>query len=124
MKQRSTVECGAAAEGAAADHLRTQGLSVLARNLRCRAGELDLVCLEGLTLVIVEVRLRTTSRYGGALASVTPRKRQRLIRATEFHLQRRPAWRDRRMRFDVVAVHRRPDGTHDFEWIRDAFRVT
>ncbi len=97
---------------------------MLARNLRCRAGELDLICLDGGTLVIVEVRLRTTSTFGGALASVTLRKRQRIIRATEFHRQRRPAWRDRLMRFDVVAVHRRPDGTHDIEWIRDAFRVT
>jgi len=124
MTQRSTIKCGAAAEAAAADYLQSQGLSVLARNLRCRAGELDLVCLDGGVIVIVEVRHRATSDFGGALASVTWRKQRKLIRATKFHWQRRPAWRARALRFDVVAVQSRPDGTHQMDWIKDAFRVT
>ena len=124
MGQRSTVECGAAAETAAADYLQAQGLVVLARNLRCRAGELDLVCLDSGVIVIVEVRRRATSDFGGALASVTPRKQRKLIRATQYYWQRRPAWRARLLRFDVVAVQGRPDGTHGIEWIRDAFRAT
>jgi putative endonuclease len=124
MAQRSTIECGAAAEAAAADFLQTQGLSVLARNLRCRAGELDLVCLDGGVIVIVEVRQRATSDFGGALASVTRRKQRKLIRATEFLKLRRPGWRARAFRFDVIAVQGRTDGTHEMLWIRDAFRVT
>jgi putative endonuclease len=124
MKQGSTVECGAAAEAAAAEYLQTQGLLVLARNLRCRAGELDIVCLDGGVIVIVEVRHRATADFGGALASVTRRKQRKLIRATQFHWQRRPAWRARALRFDVIAVQGRPDGTHEMHWIRDAFRVT
>jgi putative endonuclease len=124
MGRRSTIECGTAAEAAAAHYLRAQGLSVLARNLRCRAGELDLVCLDGGVIVIVEVRLRARADFGGALASVTQRKQRKLIRATQFHWQRRPAWRTRVLRFDVIAVQGRPDGTHGIEWIKDAFRVT
>jgi len=124
MAQRSTIECGAAAETAAAYYLQTQGLLVLARNLRCRAGELDLVCLDGGVIVIVEVRHRATAGFGGALASVTWRKQRKLIRATEFLTQRRPEWRARALRFDVIAVQGRPDGTHELDWIRDAFRVT
>ena len=124
MAQRSTIERGAAAEAAAADFLQGQGLSVLARNLRCRAGELDLVCLHEGVIVIVEVRHRTTSAFGGALASVTWRKQRKLIRATEFLRLSEPAWRARALRFDVIAVQGRPDGTHEMDWIRDAFRVT
>jgi putative endonuclease len=124
MARRSTIECGAAAEAAAADFLQTQGLLVLARNLRCKAGELDLVCLHEGVIVIVEVRQRTASGFGGALASVTWRKQRKLIRTTEFFRQRQPAWRARALRFDVIAVQGRPDGTHEMQWIRDAFRVT
>jgi len=124
MARRSTIECGAAAEAAAADYLQTRGLLVLARNLRCRAGELDLVCLDDGVIVIVEVRHRATSAFGGALASVTWRKQRKLIRATEFLRLGRPEWRARALRFDVIAVQGRPDGTHEMEWIRDAFRVT
>jgi putative endonuclease len=124
MVRRSTIECGAAAEAAAARYLQTQGLVVLARNLRCRAGELDLVCLDGGVIVVVEVRHRATSDFGGALASVTWRKQRKLIRATEYQRQRRPEWRPRALRFDVIAVQGRPDGTHQMDWVRDAFRVT
>jgi len=119
-----TGDVGAAAETRAARHLRREGLTILARNLRCKAGELDLVCLDGDTLVIVEVRLRARDDFGGALASVTAAKRQKIIRAAQFHWQRRREWRDRMMRFDVVAVAIRADGTHAIEWIRDAFRLT
>jgi putative endonuclease len=124
MVRRSTIERGAAAEAAAAEYLQTQGLLVLARNLRCRAGELDLVCLDGGVIVIVEVRYRATSEFGGALASVTWRKRRKLIRATEFLRQRLPEWHARALRFDVIAVQGGPDGTQQMNWVRDAFRLT
>jgi putative endonuclease len=114
---------GAAAETRAAAYLEASGLRVIARNLRCKTGELDVICLDGATLVIVEVRLRGRSDYGGALASVTPAKQRRLIRATQFYWQRTPAWRNRVIRFDVVALQGRPDGEPDIVWVKDAFRV-
>src|SRR5271165_7604038 len=101
MAQRSTIERGAAAEAAAADFLQGQGLEVLARNLRCRAGELDLVCLHEAVLVIVEVRQRGCTDFGGAAGSVTPRKQRKIIRAARFFLQQKPRWRARAIRFDV-----------------------
>jgi putative endonuclease len=96
---------------------------VCARNLRCKAGEIDLVCLDREVLVIVEVRHRARSDFGGAAASVTWHKRRKLIRAVQFHYLRQPQWRGRLMRFDVVAVQGQPDGTLAIEWIKDAFRV-
>ncbi|HWJ33984.1 MAG TPA: YraN family protein [Steroidobacteraceae bacterium] len=119
----STLQRGAAAEALAAEYLHTQGLSVIARNVRCKAGELDLVCLDGEVLVIVEVRQRGRADFGGALASVTWRKRRKLIRATQFQWQRQPEWRARALRFDVLALQGQPDGTHEITWIKDAFRA-
>jgi putative endonuclease len=114
---------GAASELLAAQYLQSHGVTILASNLRCRAGELDLVCLDGAVLAIVEVRQRIRSDFGGALASVDARKQRKLIRATQFFWQRTPSWRPHRMRFDVIGVEGLPDGTHQIHWIKDAFRV-
>jgi putative endonuclease len=118
------AQVGAAAEVQAAEFLQGQGLVVIARNLTCKAGELDLVCLDAEMLVIVEVRLRGRMDYGGALASVTWRKQRKLVRATQFFWQRQAQWRTRRLRFDVVALEPRTDGMREIIWIKDAFRST
>jgi hypothetical protein len=54
---------------------------------------LDLVCLDGGVLVIVEVRQRIRGDFGGALASVNRSKQRKIIRATRFFWQRTPSWR-------------------------------
>jgi len=120
----SRLQTGTASEQLAAEYLCAQGLVVLGRNVRCRAGELDLVCLDGGVLAIVEVRQRARRDFGGALASVTWRKQRKIIRAAQFFLQRRAEWRIRVMRFDVLAVEGVPDGAHRIVWIKDAFRAT
>jgi putative endonuclease len=119
----SRLQRGTASEQLAVDYLHARGLIVLARNVRCRAGELDLICLDGGVLAIVEVRQRAKHDFGGALASVTWRKQRKIIRATQFFLQRQAKWRSRVMRFDVVAVEGLPDGAHRIVWIKDAFRA-
>jgi putative endonuclease len=117
-------DTGAAAEQLAEKYLKARGLDPLARNLRCKAGELDLVCLDEGVLVIVEVRQRAHDDFGGPLASVTPRKRRKIIRAARYFLQRQRGWRSRIVRFDVVGLEGLPDGTHRLVWIKNAFRVT
>jgi putative endonuclease len=120
----SRLRRGAASEQLAAAYLQTQGLVVVAQNLRCRAGELDLVCLDREVLAIVEVRQRARAEFGGPLASVNPHKQHRIIRATRILLQRHPQWLRHAMRFDVVGVEGLPDGVHRIIWIKDAFRAT
>lgn len=115
---------GAAAEALAAVYLEARGMVIIARNLRCRTGELDLVGFDGGVLVIVEVRLRRHRQFGGAPASVTQCKQRRLIRATQFQWQRQPEWRRYPLRFDVVALHGSINGVHEIQWIKDAFRAT
>jgi|SRR5450631_1526598 putative endonuclease len=114
---------GLAAEQLAVEYLQVRGLKILARNLRCRAGEIDLVCLDSGVLAIVEVRQRERADFGGALASVTWAKRRKIIRATQYFLQREKQWRHFSLRFDVLGVEGLPDGAHRVEWVKDAFRV-
>jgi len=115
---------GQASEQMAVEYLQSQGVLILARNLRCRAGELDLVGLDGDVLAVIEVRQRGGTRFGGASASVTRRKQRKIIRAAGYFLQRRIQWRSRVMRFDVFAVDGLPDHAHRMVWLKDAFRAT
>jgi putative endonuclease len=117
------LQRGLAAETLAAQFLQAHGLKLLARNLRCKLGELDLVCLDNDVLVIVEVRQRGSAAFGGALVSVTWRKRAKLIRATQYFLNAHTQWRRRSLRFDVLGINGLPDGVHEIEWVKDAFRA-
>jgi putative endonuclease len=108
-------DAGARAEALAARYLESQGLVVIARNVRSRFGEIDLVARERDTLVFVEVRLRSSERFGGASASITAKKRARLAAAAEEYLatlKRTPA-----CRIDAILLDRLDPAR--IEWLRD-----
>jgi putative endonuclease len=109
-------EMGQAAEDAAVAFLESWGVEILLRNFRIRLGELDIVARDGATLLIVEVRKRSSARFGGAAASVDFRKQTKLRRAANLLLQQRKDLAGMHVRFDVVAVM--PTG---IEWIKHAF---
>lgn len=111
---------GAAAESAAQQYLERRGLSLITGNFRTRAGEIDLVMRHSSTLVFVEVRQRTNARYGGAAASVTPVKQQRIRRTALIFLQQNPCYRDMPCRFDVIAYSSAIADT-DPDWFVNAF---
>lgn len=93
---------GDAFEERACAKLLEAGLTLVARNWHTRYGELDLVMREGNTLVFVEVRYRADASFGGAAASITARKRTRLIRAANGFLGRHAQYAQCACRFDVV----------------------
>jgi putative endonuclease len=108
---------GDAAEDAALAFLQGEGLRRVERNFRCKGGEIDLIMLDGETLVFVEVRQRSKDSHGGALASVTRAKQRRLIIAAQIFLQRYrmpPA-----CRFDVIGY----DGDR-MNWLKNAVEAT
>lgn len=109
---------GKLAEALAACFLERHGLVVLARNFRCRGGEIDLVCRDRKSLVFVEVRLRRNAAYGGAGASVTVSKQRRIVLAAQHYLAAH-ARAESDCRFDCVLL----DGLSEanIEWVRDAF---
>ena len=106
---------GARAEDLCAELLRAAGMRLLARNWRCRHGEIDLIAEEDGTVVFAEVRQRTSSAFGGAAESITSAKRDRLLAAARLYLSSRP---DTHCRFDVFLVEGEP---RQVRWIRDAF---
>ena len=109
---------GQMAEELACRYLQQQGLNLIEKNYRCRQGEIDLVMRQGDSLVFVEVRQRSQTGFGGAAASVTAKKQEKL-RLTALHYLQHKAPRAH-ARFDVVAVQGDTTQQH-IEWIRDAF---
>jgi putative endonuclease len=112
---------GAEAETIARDFLVGRGLHPLLANYRCRGGELDLVLREGAALVVVEVRRRSSMRFGGAGASVDARKRRRIAQATRHLLLTHPGLRALPIRFDVIAIDAGAVAPAGIQWIRGAF---
>ncbi len=90
-------------ERAADRHLRRLGYKIVARRLRGKMGELDLVAVDHQTIVFVEVKTRRSHRTGRPEDAVDPMKQQRLTRLALTYLKRHDLL-DYRARFDVVAV--------------------
>jgi len=107
---------GMRAEDLCADLLQRTGLRILARNWRCRLGEIDLVAEEGTTLVFAEVRLRRDAHFGGAAESITAAKRARLLAAARLYLAGRASVD---CRFDVLLLDALEPAR--IRWIRNAF---
>lgn len=107
---------GVDAETMAAAFLEKRGLKIVARNYRCRLGEIDLIARDGATTVFVEVRRRASSQFGGAAASITGTKRLKLVKAARHYLSRLRAVPQ--CRFDALLIQGEPP---EIEWIRDAF---
>ena len=115
------LERGLAGEAAAAVLLTDKGYRVVARNYRTRGGEIDLICLDGETVVFVEVKTRGPGNLARPEQAVTPAKRGRLLRAASVFLSERDWW-TRPCRFDVVAVLVR-DGRCTATHLPNAFGV-
>jgi putative endonuclease len=106
---------GAAAEALAADYLEACGLVIVARNYRCRGGEIDLIARDRDTLVFVEVRLRSGAAFGGAAASITAGKRRRIALAARHYLA--GIGREPPCRFDAVLLDALD--AKRIEWLRN-----
>lgn len=118
--RRNHVRLGREGEEAAASHLVSLGYRVIARNVRFRSGEIDIVAMDGETLVFVEVKTRTGEAYGLPAESVTHRKQLQLVRLAELFLA---GWSGmyEGCRFDVVSVQSSGPGQLRCTVIQDAF---
>jgi putative endonuclease len=115
----ATGPIGSLGEDAAAEAYRRRGYRVVARNWRCRLGELDLVLVRRGVLVFCEVKARRESEYGGGYEAVTWRKQAKLRALAEVFLQA-GGDRPQAIRFDVASVAVRRDRSA-VELFEDAF---
>jgi putative endonuclease len=114
------IGLGKSGEDLACRELQRLGYAILARRYRTRYGEIDIVALDGPTIVFVEVKARTTDRFGVPAEAVTLDKQARITAMAQDYLARRHLL-DPPCRFDVVAVTFGTAGRLNVEVIKSAF---
>ncbi len=100
MNKRTT---GSRYEQRAAGYLAERGYSILERNYRCRAGEIDLIAMHGGYLVFIEVKYRADSQAGYGAEAVDGRKQRRILRAASWYLYEKHIGAEQPCRFDVIS---------------------
>ncbi|MFQ5671719.1 MAG: YraN family protein [Nitrospinales bacterium] len=120
---RSSSQFGRESEEAAAAFLKKKGYRILQRNFRCAAGEIDIIAEHRGAVVFVEVKARSSDRFGPPLAALTPQKQKKLALVAQHFLAGKKT-QNRVCRFDVVAVAGKPDQPNlwKIELLQDAFR--
>ena len=111
---------GSDGEDRAAAFLETNQFSIIARNYRFgKYGEIDIIARKGDLVIFAEVKHRGTERYGGALYSISARKKKSLKTAARAFISVSPDIDLPRItfRFDLISIQ---DNT--IEWIEDMFR--
>jgi putative endonuclease len=122
MNKAAHLISGENAESAACVFLIQKKLQLLAKNVRYRFGELDLIMLDQNTVVFVEVRYRQNQQFGGALASIDNKKCRRIANAAQAWLGDNSQYLHHACRFDVMAISgNSPNLTID--WHTDAFQL-
>ena len=115
---------GAWGETVAGAYLRRRGYRLLARNFRCRGGEIDIVARKGRYVAFVEVKLRRSGDFAEAREFVTAKKQARVINAAQLWLLKNPT--ELQPRFDVIEVYA-PEGADTerpkINHIKDAFEL-
>ena len=96
-------ELGTQKELLAMQYLEQHGMKLLQRNFRCRIGEIDLIAKDGNCLVFVEVKYRSSNRYGSPLEAVNLRKQQTIRKVAQYYLLGK-GQTDCPVRFDVVGI--------------------
>ncbi|HJP37968.1 MAG TPA: YraN family protein [Gammaproteobacteria bacterium] len=116
------INNGRTAEKLARRFLTDRGLTVVTTNYHCRYGELDLVMCQAELLIIVEIRYRQQTTFGGPIASIATAKQRKIAIATQHFLRHYPTYRDAPVRFDVVGLTGTLH-TPDIDWITGAFTM-
>lgn len=116
----NNITLGARGEAIAAAYLLGQKFTILARNFRSKAGEVDIVARDGKTIVFVEVKTRRTLSFGPPQASVNPFKQRQISKAALTWLAKNRL-HDAAARFDVIAILLRDHQVPEIDHIRNAF---
>ena len=100
---RERKDKGDRGEDRAATFLRQEGYRILERNYRCPLGEMDIIARDGKTIVFIEVKTRSSDRFGSPQAAIGPQKQRRMTAIALCYLKGK-GWLGMPARFDVAAV--------------------
>lgn len=114
---------GAFGESLATDYLSQQGYRVIERNFSCRAGEIDIIAIHGDTVVFIEVKTRSSERFGMPSEAVSTTKQRRIVKTALFYLQKNRLL-DNMSRFDVIEIITDEDNKSRINLIQDAFQYS
>jgi putative endonuclease len=122
MMTVKTKTLGKKGEDIAAAFLKKKGYNILFRNYKCSFGEIDIIAKHKKTLSFIEVKTRSTKKYGLPQEAVTPAKQAKISRVALEFVQRYKM-ENRAARFDVVSVQSLNDG-YEVDLIENAFELT
>ncbi len=114
-------EFGKNSESDAAEYLSRRGYKILEKNYRTKLGEIDIIAREKDTIVFVEVKARTSEKYGDPKLAVSYGKQKKIARAAQIYLKSTNQG-NQKARFDVVAIHPHDSGK-GIEIVRNAFSL-
>jgi putative endonuclease len=114
---------GAFGEDLACEYLSERGYRVIDRNFSCRAGEIDIIAICGDTVVFIEVKTRSSERYGLPAEAVSIGKQRKIVKTSLYYLQRNKLL-DYMCRFDVIEILVDAENRHQINIIQDAFQYS
>lgn len=111
---------GHAYESIAEQYLTQKGYHLKARNYHTRRGEIDLIMLDGCTLVFIEVRYRKSNIYGSPEETITKAKQAKIIYSAKHYISKYKLW-NANARFDVITIKPNSLNKSEINWLKNAF---
>ena len=113
-------ELGQLGEDLAAKYLINRGFKILQRNYKIKLGEIDIIAQDKDTVCFIEVKARTSLKFGTAFESVSKHKQEKISKVALSYLQQNDL-NDVKVRFDVIAIDLKDKNCHEIDMIENAF---
>lgn len=114
---------GAFGESLATEYLSEKGYKVLERNFSCRIGEVDIIAMQEDTVAFIEVKTRSSEKFGLPSEAVSLTKQNRIVKTALYYMQRNKLL-DYMCRFDVIEIIVNPENKSRINLIKDAFQYS
>lgn len=114
------VSLGDRGEAAACGFLKEKGYEILERNYRCKLGEIDVIARRGGRLAFIEIKTRTSDRFGTPQEAVDLRKQEKIFKISQWYLKDKKLEKTP-VAFDVIAVLWKEGRAPEMRLITDAF---
>lgn len=120
---KEKIQLGRQGEEAAVVFLEANGYKILEKNFKTSLGEIDLIASDDGILCFIEVKTRTTQKYGSGFEAVSKFKQHKLSKLALFYLKGKKLLH-RKARFDIVSVEKTPDGEGEIKLLQNAFELS